>query len=66
MKLPTYVTSYIDFISLYSFLYQKNITFQIADKLADLVSRLTRNTFEFCLHLPQGINVAKKCVNVVK
>ena len=38
--------------------------FQISNKLADLLPRLTRKTFEFWLGLPQGVNVAKKGVNV--
>ena len=43
---------------------EKKITFQIANKLADLVPWLTRNTFEFWLGLPLGVNVAKQGVNL--
>ena len=44
--------------------YVLKIIFQISNKLADLVPRLTGNIFEFWLGLPQGVNVAKTGVNL--
>lgn len=67
VKIHIYVlASYIDYIPPFSPFTKKKkkITFQIPNKLADLVPQLMRNTFEFWLVLPQSINVKKYGVNL--